>query len=109
MRRKGSRVVVEGQISHNVKWSPDDQFYYEFVFEDGELAKKDVHFEESGWGEIAGPAATAVGAYLGKPIPPNAVGEIGNKIENMAHGDWKKAIQKLALRIGLEGYRRMAR
>lgn len=107
VRREGPRVVVEGQISHNVKWTPDDQFFYEFVFENGELSKKDVHFEEDGWGEIAGPVATAVGAYFGTPIPPDAVGEIGNKIENVAHGDWKNAIQKLALRIGTEGYKRM--
>ena len=107
VRREGSRVVVEGQISHNVEWTPDDQFFYEFVFEQGELAKKNVHFEEDGWGEIAGPVATAVGAYFGKPIPPDAVGEIGNTIENIAHGDWKNAIQKLAVRIGMEGYKRM--
>ena len=107
VRREGPRVVVEGQLDHSVRFTFDDHFFYEFVFQNGELTKKDIRFEEGGWGQIAGPIASAVGAYFGKPIPPDDVEKIGNKLENIAHGDWKNAIQKLALRIGLEGYKRM--
>lgn len=69
VRREGRRVVVEGQLDHSVRITPDDHLFYEFVFENGELTKKDIRFEEEGWGQIAGPVAAAVRAYFGKPIP----------------------------------------
>lgn len=107
LHREGTRVTMEGQIDHSVRMWDDDHLFYKFVFENGKLAKKDMHIEEKGLGEIAGIVAEAIGKYMDLPIPPDEIEEIGNKLENMAHNEWQYAIQKLALRIGLEGYKRM--
>lgn len=107
LQRKGSKVIIEGQIDHSVRIMDDDHLFYKLIFEDGKLEKQEMHIEEKGLGQIAGIVAEAVGNFVDLPIPPDEIEEIGNRLENMAHNDWQYAIQKLALRIGLEGYKWM--
>ncbi|SMO72614.1 hypothetical protein [Fodinibius sediminis] len=107
LRREGTRVRVEGQLDHSVRMWDDDHLFYKFTFKNGKLEEQDLQIKEKGLGQIAGIVANAVGKFVDMPIPPEEISKIGNKLENMAHNEWQYAIQKLALRIGLEGYRRM--
>ena len=63
-----------GQLSHNVRGSPDDQVYYGYALENGVLKPDSlkIRIKEGGWGNVAGVVGSAVGAYLGVPIPPDA-------------------------------------
>ena len=104
--KSGDTITVEGQISHNVAWSSDDQIYYEFVFKKNKLVKNNIKIDEKGWASIAG---KIIGVISGGIIPAADVESLANRIENMAHGEWQMAGQQLALRIGLEGYKRKSK
>ena len=107
VRKEGNRVIVEGQISHSVRWTFDDQIFYTFVFEDQKLVKNDIKIEERGWAELSSPIVSAVSAYFGKPIPPEDVSKIGDMLEGVAYGKWEEAVQGLAMDIAMKGYERM--
>ena len=103
VEKSGDTITVVGQISHNVRFSSDDQIHYEFVFEKEKIVKSNINIDQKGWASIAG---KVIGVISGGVIASSDVESLANKIENMAHGDWQTAGQQLALRIGLEGYKR---
>jgi len=103
VEKNGDIITVVGQISHNVRFSSDDQIHYEFAFEKDKIVKNNINIDEKGWASIAG---KVVGVISGGVISSSDVESLANKIENMAHGDWQTAGQQLALRIALEGYKR---
>jgi hypothetical protein len=105
--KQGDRITVEGQISHSVDWTFDDQIYYYFIFENKEITKSQVNIEERGWAELASPVASAVGAYFGVPIPPEQVEKIGDILEGVAYGSWEEAVHGLATDISMQAYKRM--
>ncbi|MCW9706112.1 hypothetical protein [Fodinibius salsisoli] len=106
LRREGSKVTIEGQIDHSVLVMNDDHLFYKFVFENGELKKREINIEAGGWSQIAEFITDSI-EVLGFPVPPDKIEEIGDKLDTMQNGEWKVDIQRLALRIALAAYKRM--
>ncbi|HYW35215.1 MAG TPA: hypothetical protein VE868_07405 [Balneolaceae bacterium] len=107
IQKEADKVVIEGQISHCMAWSFDDQIFYNFVFDKGKLTKHNVKIEDRNWIELSAPIVSAVGAYIGVPISPDTADKVCNELDKIAYGDWKQAVQGLALDIAMQGYKRM--
>jgi len=101
--KKASKQVVKGethiagQISHRVRWTPDDQVFYAIVIKNKKITKVTRSIEGGGWGKLAGKlAAWVVGADAA------TAEEIYGDFEGHVVGNWKEAADVIIGAVALE-------
>jgi len=101
--KKASKKVVNGethiagQISHRVRWTPDDQVFYAIVLKDKKVTKVTRSIKGGGWGKMAGKlAAWIVGSDAA------TAEEIYEKVEGLVVGNWIEAADVIIGAVALE-------
>ncbi|MGR5979273.1 hypothetical protein ACT7DJ_17515 [Bacillus cereus] len=61
---------MNGQISHHLSYRLDDQVYYRFVKENGEIKNLEIKIDRGGWTKITAPIGAIIAQYFGVPITP---------------------------------------
>lgn len=87
--RNGKTRTAVGQISHHLSFRPDDQVYYTIVKQGDVIKSVEKKVSRGGAAPIVAPAVTAASAYLGKPVPPEQVEQVGRALGKFAEGDWE--------------------
>lgn len=110
--KKGNQIQISGELSHNIRFQPDDQVEYKILKtydpqkSTWTIAPPDVNIKRGGWGKIAGIAAEVAVSYFGSPIPGSVAGPITevavDKLTDAAAGDWRKAAHKTIAAIALK-------
>lgn len=106
--KKADKKVVKGethiwgQISHKLRFQPDDQVFYEIIIKGGQIVKIKRSIKGGGWGSVAGKVASAIAAYVGVPIPPAKAEELYKIVEKLIVGDWVEACDVMIAAIALE-------
>ena len=102
IQRNGNRIVITGQLSHDVKFSPDDQVYYTIRKENGVLKDTQVRIGSGGWAGLAAPFASVLAQYFGVPLTPDKINEVTQNLMNIAHHDWRSASQLIVANFAAE-------
>ncbi|EOQ10167.1 hypothetical protein [Bacillus cereus] len=97
----GDKTLVNGQISHHLSFRPDDQLYYRFVKENGEIKDLEIKIDRGGWTKIAAPIGAILAAYNGLPIKPDLLEKIGQQLGGVIDGKWEYAAEAIVAAIGL--------
>lgn len=106
--KKADRKLVKGethvwgQLSHKLRWAPDDQVFYEIVVKDQKIKKVTRSIKGGGWKSWAGKVATVLGGYVGVPIPPATAEALYEKIDGLVVGDWIEAADVILAAVALE-------
>ena len=99
---------MRGQLSHQLKFQPDDQVNYliQKTFDPATkswiIQKMDWKVERGGWGSVAGAILSAVGAANGVPIPPQIGEAVVDKLTDEAAGNWREAAKKTITAIAVK-------
>ncbi|MEK4418678.1 MULTISPECIES: methyltransferase [Bacillus] len=99
--KKGNQTVVNGQISHHLSFRLDDQVYYRFVKEAGEIKNLEIKIDRGGWTKITAPIGAIIAQYFGIPITPNLLSQIGQQLGTLTDGKWEYASEAIVAAIGL--------
>ncbi|PEL99759.1 methyltransferase [Bacillus cereus] len=99
--KKENQTVVNGQISHHLSYRPDDQVYYRFVKENGEIKNLEIKIDRGGWTKIAAPIGAIIAQYFGVPITPDVLSKIGQQLGTLTDGKWEYASEAIVAAIGL--------
>jgi hypothetical protein len=101
--RSGGEVTANGQISHHLSMRTDDQVYYTIVKdkERNEVKTMKIEISRGGLAPVLAPLIAVAAAYVGKPVPPNKVEEVGRMIGSQIEGRWEEVAQVLVTNIGL--------
>jgi hypothetical protein len=94
VKKAGNKTTITGQISHRLKWRPDDEFYYTIEKENNVLSKEPsfkIKYNEikraKDWLKESS-AFRAISTYLiGRPISPGEADDIEKKLENFIEGE----------------------
>ncbi len=102
IKRDGARIIVNGQISHHLRWRRDDQVYYRIIKEGDKVIKVERNINRGGWAGIAAPIVAAVGTYFtGVPIPPDEVEKVGRAIGKVQDGSWEGACDAIIANVAI--------
>jgi len=111
MGADGSKTVT-GQISHRLKWRPDDQCYFTYIYDKaGKLIKAESAINNGGFSAIAAPVTAAIGAVVAIFCAPVGVGIINastttpaltRPIEDLFTGSWESALNMLLAEIAVQ-------
>lgn len=96
-----NQIVVNGQISHHLSFRLDDQVYYRFVKENGEIKNLEIKIDRGGWTKITAPIGAIMAQYFGVPITPNLLSQIGQQLGALTDGKWEYASEAIIAAIGL--------
>lgn len=104
IQRDRTGIIVNGQISHHLRFRPDDQVYYIISKSGNRVSSVSRKIARGGWAGIVAPIASVVGSYFtGVPIPPDKIETIGHAIGRAQDGSWEGAsdaiIANVALRV----------
>ncbi|MES5913203.1 methyltransferase [Bacillus cereus group sp. FL70] len=99
--KKDNQTVVNGQISHHLSYRLDDQVYYRFVKENGEIKNLEIKIDRGGWTKITAPIGAIIAQYFGVPITPNLLLQIGQQLGALIDGKWEYASEAIVAAIGL--------
>jgi hypothetical protein len=99
--KKNNRLVVNGHISHHLTARPDDQVYYIITIENAAVTDIKTKIARGGWAGLAGPVASAIGAYFGVPIPPDKITSIGRELGRAFDGSWEMAAEIIIANIAM--------
>ncbi|MES5943648.1 MULTISPECIES: methyltransferase [unclassified Bacillus cereus group] len=99
--KMGNQTVVNGQISHHLSFRLDDQVYYRFVKENGEIKNLEIKIDRGGWTKITAPIGAIIAQYFGIPITPNLLSQIGQQLGALTDGKWEYASEAIVTAIGL--------
>ncbi|ENQ3077531.1 methyltransferase [Bacillus multifaciens] len=99
--KKGNQTIVNGQISHHLGYRLDDQVYYRFVKENGEIKNLEIKIDRGGWTKIAAPIGGIIAKYLGSSITPDQLSQIGQQLGALIDGKWEYADDAIVAAIGL--------
>ncbi|HDR3896848.1 methyltransferase [Bacillus sp. FSL W7-1334] len=99
--KKENQTVVNGQISHHLSYRLDDQVYYRFVKENGEIKNLEIKIDRGGWTKITAPIGAIIAQYFGVPITPGLLSQIGQQLGTLTEGKWKYALEAIVTAIGL--------
>ena len=102
INRQGGRIIVNGHISHHLRWRRDDQIYYRIIKEGNKIIKVERDINRGGWAGLAAPFVAAAGTYFtGKPIPPGEVEKIGRAVGKAVDGSWEGACDAIIANVAL--------
>lgn len=101
IQRNGKRRTANGQISHHLSFRTDDQLYYTIVKEGDVVKSQEIRISRGGAAPLVAPLISAASAYLGKPIPPDKVEEVGRGLGRLVEGSWDEVAQTLVVNIGM--------
>ncbi|MBG9529630.1 methyltransferase [Bacillus thuringiensis] len=99
--KKDNQTVVNGQISHHLSYRLDDQVYYRFVKEHGEVKNLEIKIDRGGWTKITAPIGAITAQYFGVPITPDLLSQIGQQLGTLTDGKWEYASEAIVAAIGL--------
>ncbi|MDA1680188.1 methyltransferase [Bacillus cereus group sp. TH152-1LC] len=99
--KKDNQTVVNGQISHHLSYRLDDQVYYRFVKENGEIKNLEIKIDRGGWTKITAPIGAIIAQYFGVPITPDLLSQIGQQLGALTDGKWEYASEAIVAAIGL--------
>ncbi|PGT51234.1 methyltransferase [Bacillus cereus] len=99
--KMGNQTIVNGQISHHLSYRIDDQVYYRFVKENGEIKNVEIKIDRGGWTKITAPIGAIIAQYFGIPITPDLLSQIGQQLGALADGKWEYAAEAIVAAIGL--------
>ncbi|EEM44302.1 methyltransferase [Bacillus cereus] len=99
--KKDNQTVVNGQISHHLSYRLDDQVYYRFVKENGEIKNLEIKIDRGGWTKITAPIGAIIAQYFGVPITPDLLSQIGQQLGALTDGKWEYASEVIVAAIGL--------
>ncbi|PEF32694.1 methyltransferase [Bacillus wiedmannii] len=99
--KKGNQTVVNGQISHHLSYRLDDQVYYQFVKENGEIKNLEIKIDRGGWTKITAPIGAIIAQYFGVPITPDLLSQIGQQLGSLTDGKWEYASEAIVATIAL--------
>ncbi|WP_208743506.1 methyltransferase [Bacillus cereus] len=99
--KMGNQTVVNGQISHHLSFRLDDQVYYKFVKENGEIKNLEIKIDRGGWTKITAPIGAIIAQYFGVPITPDLLSQIGQQLGALTDGKWEYAAEAIVAAIGL--------
>ena len=90
-----------GQISHKLKFRPDDQVFFHLQKKDGMMQIVDRELNRGGWQKLAGPASSVIAAYFGVPLAPEAVSGVMNSIADINPSGWEQACDMIIASVAL--------
>lgn len=99
--RDGKNRTANGQISHHLSFRNDDQVYYTIVKQGDVVKSQEVKIARGGLSPLAAPLISAVSAYMGKPVPPAQVEEVGRGMGKLIEGSWDEVAQLIVANIAL--------
>ncbi|MBG9585274.1 methyltransferase [Bacillus thuringiensis] len=99
--KKDNQTVVNGQISHHLSYRLDDQVYYRFVKENGEIKNLEIKIDRGGWTKITAPIGAIIAQYFGVLITPDLLSQIGQQLGALTDGKWEYASEAIVAAIGL--------
>lgn len=99
--RNGKRRTANGQISHHLSFRKDDQVYYTIVKEGDVVKTQEVRIARGGASPLVAPLISAASAYLGKPVPPAQVEEVGRGMGKLIEGSWDEVAQLLVANVAI--------
>jgi hypothetical protein len=99
--RNGTTRTANGQISHHLSFRPDDQVFYTIVKQGDVVKSQEVRISRGGAAPFVAPLISAASAYLGKPVPPDKVEEVGRGLGKFIEGSWEEVAQMLVGNIAL--------
>ncbi|HLT48102.1 MAG TPA: hypothetical protein VK002_12790 [Rubricoccaceae bacterium] len=94
-------LTLIGTLSHHIRFRPDDQVSYRVRVRRGRIEEVHVEINRGGLAPLAGPVASAVGAYFGVTIPPEEAEGAFQKLGQATDGRWESAAQALIAGIAL--------
>ncbi|MGG0262774.1 methyltransferase [Bacillus mycoides] len=99
--KKDNQTVVNGQISHHLSYRLDDQVYYRFVKENGEIKNLEIKIDRGGWTKITAPIGAIIAQYFGVPVTPDLLSQIGQQLGALTDGKWEYTAEAIIAAIGL--------
>lgn len=99
--KMGNQTVVNGQISHHLSFRLDDQVYYRFVKENGEIKNLEIKIDRGGWTKITAPIGAIIAQYFGVPITSDLLSQIGQQLGALTDGKWEYASEAIVAAIGV--------
>jgi hypothetical protein len=104
-----ARVLVEGQLSHHLRFRPDDQYYYriDLCGVDGTVMSFDEHTNAGGWANTLLTPRTIRVLSLDGNIDSVAQLEeaarvISRELSSYVDGSWHESARFVALRVAAE-------
>ncbi len=103
VKRTETEIIVNGHISHHLRFRPDDQVYYHIVKKGNTIVKLERNIARGGWTGIVAPIASSLGTYLtgGTPIPPDRIEAIGRSIGKAVDGTWEGAADAIIANVAI--------
>lgn len=101
INRDGNKVTANGQISHHITWRKDDQVYYTIVKEGDEVKSVEIKIARGGATPVLAPLISIAATYVGVPVPPDKVEEVGRMLGRGIEGGWEEVAQVLVSNIAL--------
>ncbi|PEO39969.1 methyltransferase [Bacillus wiedmannii] len=99
--KQGNKTYVSGQISHHLSHRIDDQVYYRFEKENGEVKNLEIKIDRGGWTAIIAPIGAIIAQYAGLPITPELLEKIGQQLGAITDGRWEFASEAIVAAIGV--------
>ncbi|PEO00750.1 methyltransferase [Bacillus cereus] len=99
--KMGNKTLVNGQISHHLSFRLDDQVYYRFIKENGEVKNPEIKIDRGGWTKITALIGAIITQYFGIPITPDVLSQIGQQLGALTDGKWEYASEAIVAAIGL--------
>lgn len=101
----GGGTQFAGQLSHALRFRPDDQLYYQFVIQNGVLVTDSlkIRIKEGGFDDIAGLAGQAVAAYYGVQVSPEQAATYWDKAAKSVVGrGWNEVADNIISIVSVE-------
>ncbi|MDA1775012.1 methyltransferase [Bacillus cereus] len=99
--KMGNQTIINGQISHHLSYRLDDQVYYRFVKENGEIKNLEIKIDRGGWTKITAPIGAIIAQYFGIPVTPDLLSQIGQQLGGLTDGKWEYTAEAIIAAIGL--------
>ncbi|HHT7228405.1 TPA: methyltransferase [Bacillus cereus] len=99
--KMGNQTIINGQISHHLSYRLDDQVYYRFVKENGEIKNLEIKIDRGGWTTITAPIGAIIAQYFGIPVTPDLLSQIGQQLGRLTDGKWEYTAEAIIAAIGL--------
>ncbi|OQR53387.1 methyltransferase [Bacillus sp. CDB3] len=99
--KMGNQTVVNGKISHHLSNRIDDQVFYRFIKENGEIKNLEIKIDRGGWTKITAPIGAIIAKYYAVPITSDLLTQIGQQLGALVDGKWEYAAEAIVAAIGL--------
>ena len=96
VKRDGQKETADGQISHDIRFRPDDQVKYSIAKEGGVITKLDMSIDRGGLGRLVG---KALKLKFGQGIPDVISDGVGKLIDGKWEGACRDIVQRIAARL----------